>query len=134
MKTQHVIGTLTSTKREAISSTTRSRIHDAIHAAGLEDIASSEKWEEGIIIFNKAFTIPEDVDCPMDFIERLNDTLWRVGVWELGLSGEIAVSTAGNNPVVYRIIVNGSELTYQKAVHIWNDPAVVYKARKTEEI
>lgn len=113
MMKQHIFGTLTPTV--GATPRTRQQIYDAVDAVKLFTVISHQKWDEGIIEIDNVSLEPVTDQAPLDFIARLHDMLWRVGVTELGLSGEITITVTGAQPVIYRVIVENSELRYQKA-------------------
>ena len=120
---QHIFGSLVPTIPAGITPRTRRRIYDAVDAVKLFTVISHEKWEEGIIEIDSVSAEPITDQAPLDFIARLHDMLWRVGVTELGLTGEITITVTGAEPVIYRVIVEDNELRYQKAdIFNWEEP------------
>lgn len=123
MRRQHVVGTLRPTVADAVTVRTGSRIYDALTATGTwEIVASPRDWENGTIEFDETHVADDGDSSPLDFINRLNDMMWRVGITELGLKGEIIVTVTGGEPALFRVIVENSEVTYQKANLAWNNP------------
>lgn len=122
MRNMHIQGTLTGTVPDAVTVRTGSRIYDAVQATASWSATLPANWEKGIIEFDKTTYADGGDNSPLDFINRLNDMMWRVGVTELGLKGEISVIITGEEPVVFRVIVENSEVTYQKASLSWNEP------------
>lgn len=121
---QHIVGKLTPTIPDAVTPNTRRRIYDAVDAVKLFTVVSHKDWDDGVIEVDYVSATPITEDAPLNFITRLNDMLWRVGVTELGLTGEITITLTGAEPVIYRVVVENSELRYQKAdVFNW-EPAV----------
>lgn len=120
----HIVGKLTPTKPDAVHPNTRRRIYDAVDEVKLFTVVSHKYWEAGVIEVDYVSAEPITEDAPLSFINRLNDMLWRVGVTELGLTGEITITLTGAEPVIYRVVVENSELRYQKAdVFNW-EPSV----------
>lgn len=120
---QHIVGRLTPTIADGVTSRTRRRIYDAVNAVKLFTVVEHTGWDDGVIEFDHVSMEPITQDAPLDFINRFNDMLWRVGVTELGLTGEITITVTGAEPVIYRIIVEDSELRYQKAdIFNWEEP------------
>lgn len=120
---QHIVGRLTPTIPDGVTHRTRRRIYDAVDAVKLFTILSHKNWEDGVIEVDYVSIEPITEDAPLNFINRLNDILWRVGVTELGLTGEITITVTGAEPVIYRVIVEDSELRYQKAdIFNWEEP------------
>lgn len=112
---QHIIGKLEPTIMGAVNEKTRRRIYDAVDEVKLFTVLSHKNWEEGVIEVDYVSAEPITVDAPLNFISRLNDMLWRVGVTELGLNGEIIITLTGASPAIYRVMVRNSEVRYQKA-------------------
>lgn len=123
---QHIFGKLTPTITDAVTPRTRRRIYDAVDAVKLFTVVSHKNWDDGVIEVDYVSAEPITEDAPLNFISRLNDMLWRVGVTELGLTGEITITLTGAEPVIYRVIVENSELRYQKAdVFNWEPPVTI---------
>jgi hypothetical protein len=122
MRMLYINGTLTPTVADAVTVRTGSRIYDAVAATGSWSVIFPANWENGIIDFDKTAFADEGDKSPLDFIDRLNDMLWRVGLTELGLTGEISAIVTGDEPCVFRVIVENSELRYQKASLTWQEP------------
>lgn len=112
---QHIIGKLEPTIMGAVNEKTRRRIYDAVDEVKLFTVLSHKNWEEGVIEVDYVSAEPITADAPLNFISRLNDMLWRVGVTELGLNGEIIITLTGASPAIYRVMVRNSEVRYQKA-------------------
>ena len=122
MRRQYVRGTLTATETNAISVRTSSRIYDAVSATRTWEASYPQDWENGIIEFDSTSAAEAGDKSPLDFINRLNDMMWRVGITELGFKGEITVMVSGGEESsVFRIVVEDSELSYQKAHLNWEN-------------
>jgi hypothetical protein len=120
MKTQHINGSLVETR--GVTPRTNRRIYDAVVETGVSPFVSTQGWDQGVMKFDHTSAVPEQGDTALDFIKRLNDMMWRVGITELGLKGQIVVTVNGEETTVYRVLVEDSKLSYRKAVLAWEPP------------
>ena len=122
MKTLSIAGRLAPLKKDGITPRTRNRIQEAAGANDLLGILNAAVWDYGIVEAHSLVRVDATADSEtavLDYINRFKNFLWQVGIWELGLQGEILLTISGETPVVFRVLVHDSELTYQKGKLTW---------------
>lgn len=123
MNTLHLNGFLKPAPYEQGVQVTNAQIYDAIVASGLNGVISY--WPNGYMEMQKTVTIEQSSDLPLRFASRLQTLLESDGIASLNLSGEISLFMSGDSPEASRVIINDSQVSYQKASFSWEEKITI---------
>lgn len=122
MKMQHIQGILVPRNPNAVTSSTRLQIMNAVHKSHLFLTIKDTLWESGIIEINSYTAAEGGHKAALSFIDRLGTLINSEGVERLRLKGSLMITVdSEKEPAVLRATVKDGQVNYQQAKLTWDE-------------